>query len=74
MTADNTYLFKSERLGFRVWKKPDLAHYIRMNSDEEVMRYFPKEFRPDAQGSAQSIQGLWTITIRMLTPILLLIS
>ena len=56
VTAEILYLFKSERLGFRVWKKSDLAYYIAMNSDDEVMRYFPKEFRPDALGSAQSIE------------------
>lgn len=57
MTADNAYLFKSERLGFRVWKKSDLAYYISMNSDQEVMRYFPEEFRLNAKGSAKSIQS-----------------
>ena len=42
--SDIAYLFKSERLGFRVWNDYDLAFYISMNSDQEVMRYFPKEF------------------------------
>jgi len=37
-----TYLFTSERLGFRTWKPDDLAPFSRMNQDQEVMCHFPK--------------------------------
>ncbi|PQB03696.1 GNAT family N-acetyltransferase [Aureitalea marina] len=35
------YLFTSERLGFRAWKPEDLHFIDELNSDHEVMRYFP---------------------------------
>ncbi|MFK7783398.1 GNAT family N-acetyltransferase [Psychroserpens sp.] len=36
------YLFTSERLGFRNWNKTDLSEFANINSDLEVMEYFPK--------------------------------
>lgn len=36
------YIFKSERLGFRNWIENDLKELQIMNSDAEVMEYFPK--------------------------------
>jgi RimJ/RimL family protein N-acetyltransferase len=36
------YLFKSERLGFRNWKKEDLEEFAKLNADEDVMEHFPK--------------------------------
>ncbi len=36
------YIFKSERLGFRNWKKSDLTEFAKMNSDLSVMEHFPK--------------------------------
>ena len=38
----NEYIFKSERLGFRNWKDEDLEEFAKLNSDEEVMKHFPK--------------------------------
>jgi len=38
---DADYLFKSERLGFRNWKDSDVEKMIRINSDKEVMKFFP---------------------------------
>lgn len=35
------YIFKSERLGFRNWRKSDLKELEIMNSDVEVMEHFP---------------------------------
>ena len=35
------YLFTSDRLGFRGWKKSDKTPFAKMNADTEVMRYFP---------------------------------
>lgn len=36
------YIFESDRLGFRLWKELDKEAFAKMNSNEEVMRYFPK--------------------------------
>ena len=35
------YLFTSERLGFRNWKTSDVNSLFELNSNNEVMRYFP---------------------------------
>ena len=35
------YLFKSERLGFRVWIKGDLHEFGELNADKDVMKCFP---------------------------------
>jgi len=35
------YIFTSERLGFRNWQLDDIDALFEMNSNEEVMRYFP---------------------------------
>ena len=36
------YIFKSERLGFRNWRNEDLEEFAILNSEEEVMKHFPK--------------------------------
>ncbi|MFD1551917.1 N-acetyltransferase [Putridiphycobacter roseus] len=41
------YIFKSERLGFRNWRKEDVAKMIALNNDPEVMRYFPAKITPE---------------------------
>ena len=38
---NDTYLFTSERLGFRVFTKSDLKVFSEMNSDPDVMEHFP---------------------------------
>ena len=38
----NTYLFTSERLGFRTWQESDIPGMIRINSDPVVMEFFPE--------------------------------
>jgi len=35
-----TYIFQSERLGFRNWLEKDLEPFIALNADEEVMEHF----------------------------------
>lgn len=35
------YLFTSSRLGFRNWQDDDMATMAAINSDNEVMKYFP---------------------------------
>lgn len=42
MKVKREYIFKSKRLGFRDWLESDLDELVKMNSDEEVMEYFPK--------------------------------
>ena len=37
----NTYIFTSEKLGFRNWKADDVDLLFKLNSNQEVMRYFP---------------------------------
>ena len=35
------YVIRTERLGLRFWKPEDLEPFAKMNSDPEVMKYFP---------------------------------
>lgn len=42
-----TYLFKSERLGFRNWLSEDIPKMTVISSDPEVMRYFPAIATPE---------------------------
>ncbi len=39
---EKEYIFTSERLGFRNWKKNDLTEFAKMNADLSVMEHFPK--------------------------------
>ena len=39
---NSKYLFESQRLGFRNWKESDIIPFAKMNSDLEVMQYFPQ--------------------------------
>lgn len=41
MTSAPTYLFKSDRLGFRTWSEHDIVQLTIINADEKVMHYFP---------------------------------
>jgi RimJ/RimL family protein N-acetyltransferase len=41
MLHDNTYLFTSERLGFRNWVTEDIEIMSELNADEKVMEFFP---------------------------------
>lgn len=38
---DSTYIFTSERLGFRNWKESDIEPLFKINSDPKVMEFFP---------------------------------
>jgi len=35
------YIFKSQRLGFRQWRREDLDEFTMLNSDQAVMKHFP---------------------------------
>ncbi len=43
----NTYIFKSQRLGFREWKYDDLKLLTEINNDDDVMEFFP--FKPSRE-------------------------
>ena len=38
---NKSYQFKSERLGFRRWRKDDLKEFAALNADKAVMKHFP---------------------------------
>jgi len=38
---ENSYIFTSERLGFRTWKEFDIEGLFNINSDPKVMEFFP---------------------------------
>ena len=50
------YIFTSDRLGFRNWSMEDLDEFAAMNSDPEVMEYFPNLL--SRQESADFIERL----------------
>lgn len=41
---DSTYLFQSQRLGFRLWLPSDLPAFTAMNADVETMTFFQHPF------------------------------
>lgn len=42
LSMPTSYLFRSTRLGFRQWQEEDIPALHKINSDPEVMRYFPQ--------------------------------
>ncbi len=61
MIPPTTYLFESQRLGFRNWREEDLAPMCALNTDPGVMEFFPS--MPDAQQTAAFVtkmQAQWT--------------
>lgn len=38
---EDDYLFKSQRLGFRLWQETDIAFLAAINADPETMEFFP---------------------------------
>ena len=53
---DDKYIITSERLGLRKWLSEDIKPFALMNSDPEVMRYFPKTlFRQESEGFIERI-------------------
>lgn len=47
MPANNTYLFNSERLGFRNWCETDIEKMAAINANPEVMEFFPATQTPE---------------------------
>lgn len=54
------YLFKSERLGFRNWMPPDVLKLHEINTNHEVMRYFPSIYtKKQTEDFIQRMQHLF---------------
>ncbi|MCT4661385.1 MAG: GNAT family N-acetyltransferase [Tissierellales bacterium] len=43
-----SYIFESERLGFRIWRETDRKIFAAINADKETMKYFPSTMTKDA--------------------------
>ena len=41
MENKKKYTFTSQRLGFRNWESTDIEEMFQINTDEEVMEFFP---------------------------------
>ena len=55
------YIFQSPRLGFRNWSDGDIAPFAEINSDPEVMTYFPKPLSfAETKGLVQRLQKYYT--------------
>lgn len=67
------YVFETKRLGFRLWKESDKEPFYIMNSNDQVMKYFPKvltkkesdEFYNRIQTHfKESGYGLWVVELK----------
>lgn len=54
--AKGTYLFTSSRLGFRTWIDDDIQPMTLLNSDKEVMEFFP--FLPSKKQTIEFIRRM----------------
>jgi len=54
--AKGKYLFTSSRLGFRTWIDEDIQHMTLLNSDKEVMEFFP--FLPSKKQTVEFIRRM----------------
>lgn len=64
----NTYVFESERLGFRRWQASDRNAFSSMNADPIVMEYFPNVLTKEESylmiERFEKGYGLWTVEIK----------
>ncbi len=51
-----SYIFKSQRLGFRNWTFNDLEPLTQINNDDDVMEFFP--FKPSKQDTMDFIKRM----------------
>lgn len=67
------YIFETLRLGFRKWQPADKKFFAEMNSDKEVMKYFPDVLsRKESDDFLERIEkhfaekgfGLWAVEIK----------
>lgn len=56
LNKDRIYLFESERLGFGIWNKMDVAEAIELWGDNEVTRYIGGPFSIDKIKARLSIE------------------
>ena len=56
MSSNDIYIFKSERLGFRDWLESDVDKLASINTDPDVMKFFP---------GTQSMEGTRQFVRRM---------
>lgn len=68
-----SYIFESERLGFRIWREPDRKIFAAINSDGENRKYFPgKLTRAESDDLVDRFKthmaakgfGLWAVEIK----------
>ncbi|WP_338766510.1 GNAT family N-acetyltransferase [Bernardetia sp. ABR2-2B] len=52
----NKYIFKSQRLGFRNWQNTDTEKLFALNSDKDVMEFFP--FLPSLEQTQALIEKM----------------
>lgn len=69
----NTYVFESERLGFRRWQASDRNAFSSVNADPIVMEYFPNVLTKEESDLlierfekyfVEKGYGLWTVEIK----------
>ncbi len=61
MKTTPTYVFTSDRLGFRPWLESDIEWYAEMNADKRVMQYFPSAMtKEDSLKSMQKLSAAYT--------------
>ncbi len=49
----SNYIFKSQRLGFRNWTLHDIDPFYKINSDNDVMEFFP--FKPSKEQTQELV-------------------
>lgn len=68
-----TYVFESERLGFRRWRESDRRAFSSMNADASVMKYFPQVLTKEAsdllidrfeEHFVEKGYGIWAVEIK----------
>ncbi|WP_338792085.1 GNAT family N-acetyltransferase [Bernardetia sp. MNP-M8] len=55
---NNKYIFKSQRLGFRNWKDCDTENLFALNSDKDIMEFFP--YLPSLEQTKDFIERMTT--------------
>ncbi|WP_338812964.1 GNAT family N-acetyltransferase [Bernardetia sp. Wsw4-3y2] len=55
---NNKYIFKSQRLGFRNWKDSDTENLFALNSDKDIMEFFP--YLPSLEQTKDFIERMTT--------------
>ena len=68
-------MIETDRLRLRFWKQSDIAHFVEMCADKEVMEFFPKTLNRSESEQVVSIirglmdkqgWGLWAVEVKQL--------